>query len=381
MTTIRTDEEAMRRALELAQQGIGHVEPNPPVGAVIVSDAGEIVGEGFHEQYGGPHAEVHAIAAAGDQARGATLYCTLEPCSHFGKTPPCAPHVVKAGLRKVVVAMGDPAPHVAGRGFEILRQAGIEVVVGVCQHEARRLVAPFVTLMTQQRPYVHAKWAMTLDGRIATRTGHSQWISGEDSRAIVHDLRGRMDAILVGRGTALADDPLLTPRAAAGRPPGPRTPLRVVLDSRLEIPLTSRLVQTARDVPLLVATTSAAPADRFEALRGAGVEVAVIDGTASGGVVAAVDLAGLMKTLAGRKITNLLAEGGAGVLGSLRDADLLDEFHVFIAPKLIGGANALSPVGGAGLERIPDVQNIEILETRSLASGDVYLRGVRAGAD
>jgi len=378
MTTIRTDDEAMHRALELARRGIGYVEPNPAVGAVIVSPTGEVVGEGFHQQYGGPHAEVHAIAAAGDRCRGATLYCTLEPCSHFGKTPPCAPQVVQAGIRRVVVAMGDPAPHVAGEGLEVLRQAGVEVVVGVCEREARRLTAPFVTLMTKERPYVHAKWAMTLDGRIATRTGHSQWISGEDSRTIVHELRGRMDAILVGRGTALADDPLLTARAAAGRPPGPRTPLRVVLDSSLQLSVSSRLVQTAREVPLLVATTSASPADRIAALRDAGVDVEVFDGHAGERQRTRVDLAGVMRSLAGRKVTNLLAEGGSEILGALWDADLLDEFHVFLAPKIVGGTQGLSPIGGAGLDRIPSAPNIEVLETRSLGSGDVYLHGVRA---
>ena len=369
MVTFRTDEEAMRHALRLAERGTGSVEPNPAVGAVVVGPDGELLGEGWHQRYGQAHAEVNALAAAGDRSRGATLYVTLEPCSHVGKTPACAPLVVRSGVRRVVVATGDPAPHVAGRGLAILREAGLDVSVGTCEAEARRLVAPFVTLMTRHRPYVHAKWAMTLDGRIATRTGHSQWISSVASRRLVHEIRGRMDAILVGRGTVLADDPLLT-----ARPTGPRTALRIVLDSTLAIPMDSRLVQTAREIPVLVATTSRAPQERIVALRELGVEVQIYDSGHSP-EAPQVDLAALMKELGARQVTNLLVEGGGQTLGTFRDAGLIDELHVFIAPKIVG-SEGLSPVGGAGLDRIPEGAEFDTLETRTI-DGDIYWRGVR----
>src|SRR5262245_31687444 len=206
-----SDEPWMRRALELAEQGRGHVEPNPLVGAVVVRD-GRVVGEGWHQKFGGPHAEVFALAAAGEAARGATLYVSLEPCCHFGKTPPCSEAIIQAGIARVVAALRDPFPKVDGGGFKVLRAAGIQVTEGVGESAARRLNAPFVTLVTVGRPHVHAKWAMTLDGKIATRTGHSQWISNEASRRLVHLLRGFMDGILVGIGTALADNPQLTAR-------------------------------------------------------------------------------------------------------------------------------------------------------------------------
>lgn len=374
--TFSSDEEAMRRALELARRGRGLVEPNPMVGAVVVSPEGELVGEGNHEQFGGPHAEVNALRAAGERSRGGTLYCTLEPCSHFGKTPPCAPLVVSSGVRRVVLGTGDPAPHVAGRGIAILREAGIEVIVGVCEVEARQVVAPFVTLMTLGRPYVHAKWAMSLDGRIATRTGHSQWISNERSRARVHELRGRMDVILVGRGTAVADDPLLT-----ARPPGPRTPLRVVLDSTLRTPIDSRLVQTAREFPTLFATTSASDPVRREALVAQGVEVGIFDAEP---VAAAepsstsprVSIPALLSMLGQRTLTNLVVEGGGDVLGAFHDAGLLDEYHVFVAPKVIGGASAKSPLGGIGTEQVMGA-GLSVVATESL-DGDVYINAVPA---
>lgn len=372
--TFSSDEEAMRRALELARRGRGLVEPNPMVGAVVVSPEGELVGEGYHERFGGPHAEVNALRAAGDRTRGATLYCTLEPCSHFGKTPPCAPFVVGSGVRRVVLGTGDPAPHVAGRGIAILREAGIEVVVGVCDEEARQVVAPFVTLMTLGRPYVHGKWAMSLDGRIATRTGHSQWISNERSRQRVHELRGRMDAILVGRGTAVADDPLLT-----ARPPGPRTPLRIVLDSTLQTPIDSRLIQTAREFPTLFATTSAADPIRREAFAALGVEVELFDAEPVAAVETSssprVSIPALLSRLGERKLTNLLVEGGGAVLGAFHDAGLLDEYHVFVAPKIIGGATAKSPLGGIGTEQVM-ASGLTVVATESL-DGDVYINAVR----
>jgi diaminohydroxyphosphoribosylaminopyrimidine deaminase / 5-amino-6-(5-phosphoribosylamino)uracil reductase len=229
------EDQWMRLALDLAEKGRGWVEPNPLVGAVIVRDQ-QPVGQGWHRRYGEAHAEVNALAEAGELARGATLYVTLEPCCHHGKTPPCTDAVLRAGIRRVVAAMPDPFPQVAGQGAARLQAAGVEVALGLCEAEARRLNAPYLKLLATGRPYVHAKWAMTLDGKIATRTGDSKWISNQASRQRVHALRGLMDAIIAGIGTVLADDPLLT-----ARPPGPRTAVRVVLDSRGRLPATGQL--------------------------------------------------------------------------------------------------------------------------------------------
>lgn len=253
------DEYLMRRALELARRGEGRAEPNPMVGAVLAAPVdngigGPIIAEGWHAACGGPHAERVALSAAGTAARGGTLAVTLEPCCHHGKTGPCTDAIIAAGIARVIVATRDPFPAVNGGGIDALRRAGIEVRMGVCEPESRRLIAPFRMLIEQRRPWLIAKWAMSLDGRVATASGMSRWISAEPSRAIVHELRGRMDGILCGIGTVLADDPLLT-----ARPVGPRQALRIVLDTAARLPIESRLVHTAREVPVLVATGPAAP--------------------------------------------------------------------------------------------------------------------------
>ncbi|MEK6262900.1 MAG: bifunctional diaminohydroxyphosphoribosylaminopyrimidine deaminase/5-amino-6-(5-phosphoribosylamino)uracil reductase RibD [Planctomycetota bacterium] len=355
----------MRRALEFARRGIGFVEPNPAVGAIIVADGGGVVGEGWHERFGGPHAEVMALAAAGEAARGATLVVTLEPCCHFGKTPPCTRAVIAAGIRHVVVAVVDPAAHVNGGGIAELRAAGIEVEVGLLADDARRLIAPFAKLATTGLPWVHAKWAMTLDGKIASKTGSSRWITNESSRAVVHQLRGRMDAIIVGIGTVHADDPLLT-----ARPPGPRTPIRIVLDSTARTPLESQLVRTARDVRTVVIVTRHAPEDRCAALQAAGAEVLVVAEDSTGHS----DLGTVLGELGRQRLTNVLVEGGGRVLGRFFDAAAIDEVHAFIAPKLIGGAAAPSPLAGQGLAEMSvalrlDPSTVEVLD------GDIYLHG------
>lgn len=355
----------MQRALELASRGLGHVEPNPPVGAVIVDDNLQLLGEGYHQQFGGPHAEVHALAAAGESANGATIFVTLEPCAHHGKTPPCADAVIRAGLKRVVVAMQDPAPHVDGSGIERIRQAGIEVEVGLLEPEAQRLTAPFVKRITTGRPWIIAKWAMTLDGKIASHTTHSQWISNATSRQVVHQLRGRCDAVMVGIGTALADDPLLT-----ARPPGPRTAARIVVDSRARLPITSQLVQTARETPLLVAVLDSAPDAACAALSEAGATVLRLAGDGNDHV----SLSALCDELGRREMTNILVEGGAGLLGGLHDAGLIDECQVFIAPKLVGGTSAPSPLGGRGLEQIPQSGSFAHVDVEML-EGDLFVRG------
>jgi diaminohydroxyphosphoribosylaminopyrimidine deaminase/5-amino-6-(5-phosphoribosylamino)uracil reductase len=335
----------MGRALLLAERGRGYVEPNPLVGAVLVRD-GVVVGEGWHQRFGETHAEINALTAAGERARGATLYVTLEPCCHVGKTPPCTSAIVCAGVARVVAAMRDPFPQVAGQGAARLHAAGIAVDMNISEAAARRLNAPYLTLLAHGRPHVHAKWAMTLDGKIATRTGDSKWISNEASRKKVHELRGRMDAIVVGIGTALADDPLLTTR-----PPGPRTAIRIVLDSRGRLSATSRLVQTARETPLLVATGPQAAPVAVAVLASAGAEVLRIPAAGDRG---RLEIAPLLEELGRRRLTNVLVEGGSEVLGSFLDAGLIDEVHVFVAPLLAGGEQAKSPVAGTGIAKIAE---------------------------
>jgi diaminohydroxyphosphoribosylaminopyrimidine deaminase/5-amino-6-(5-phosphoribosylamino)uracil reductase len=360
-----SDLDWMRHALLLAERGRGSVEPNPLVGAVVVRD-GRLVGEGWHQKYGQAHAEVNALVAAGEAARGATLYVTLEPCCHFGKTPPCTDAVIRAGIRRVVAALADPFPQVAGRGEVLLRAAGIEFVMGIGADEARRQNAPYLKLLAQGRPYVHAKWAMTLDGKIATATGDSRWISNEASRRRVHEMRGRMDAIIIGLGTALADDPLLT-----ARPPGPRTAVRIVLDSKGQLPETSQLVQTAREVPTLLATVDPPSAHTQGKLRERGCEVLCLPSDSGRPSVTA-----LLDVLGQRRMTNVLVEGGAGVLGAFFDADQIDEVHIFVAPKIVGGSGAKSPVGGHGVERIAEALSLTELTAENV-DGDIYLHGRR----
>jgi diaminohydroxyphosphoribosylaminopyrimidine deaminase/5-amino-6-(5-phosphoribosylamino)uracil reductase len=344
----------MRHALALAARGRGSVEPNPMVGAMVLDPAGRFVGEGWHQKFGGPHAEVFALAQAGERARGGTLVVTLEPCCHQGKTPPCTDAVLKAGVARVAVAMADPFPKVAGGGLSILRGAGLDVNVGLCEADAVALNAPYLKLLRTGRPWVHAKWAMTLDGKIATRAGDSRWISGEESRRRVHELRGRMDAVLVGRGTLVADDPLLT-----ARPPGPRTPARVVVSASGELPPRCRLLDTAAEAPVIAYT---AHPDKLAAWAAAGAEV-----------VAAETLDAVLADLGRRRFTNVLVEGGGGLLGSVLDARAADEFHVFVAPKLVGGAGP-SPVGGAGVAKMADALQLD--RARFVPSGeDIYIHG------
>jgi diaminohydroxyphosphoribosylaminopyrimidine deaminase/5-amino-6-(5-phosphoribosylamino)uracil reductase len=354
----------MARALELAERGRGSVEPNPMVGCVIVAESDEVVGEGYHTRYGAPHAEIEALQMAGPRARGATMFVTLEPCCHFGKTPPCTEAIVAAGIKRVIAAMADPFPQVAGGGLHALQNAGLEVASGLLETEARSLNAPYLKLLATGKPWVIGKWAMTLDGKLATSIGDSKWISSEASRAIVHQLRGRVDAVLVGRGTAEADDPLLT-----ARPAGARVATRIVLDSNASLPLTSQLVRTAREIPVVVAVAETAPADRRNQLEAAGCEVLVVSGSNS------VDrLNALLEELGKRRMTNLLVEGGSRLLGSLLDARAIDEAHVFIAPKLVGGQHAYSPIGGEGINSITAALSLMSPQMKFVGQ-DIYVHG------
>src|SRR5262245_4947353 len=360
------DIDFMARALELAERGRGWVEPNPLVGAVVVRDD-RVVGEGWHENFGQDHAEVNALRQAGEAARGSTLYVTLEPCCHFGKSPPCTEAVIGAGVRRVVASMLDPFPQVAGQGVSHLREAGIDIEVGVGEVLARRLNAPYVKRLRTGRPWVHAKWAMTLDGKIATRTGQSKWITGEAARARVHMLRGRMDAIVVGRGTLVADDPLLT-----ARPPGPRTAVRIVLTARAEpMPESCRLLKSLKSAPVLVVTTDSSLA-RLAGWRACGAEVLGLPATADG----RLDIKSVLTELGRRGMSNVLVEGGAETLGRFRDAGEIDEVHAFIAPRVFGGTTAPSPVGGHGIVDLNEAWNLANYQLERLGD-DVLIRGMR----
>ncbi len=363
------DQRHMLRATQLSARGQGFVEPNPMVGCVIAATAEDplaltpVIAEGWHQAYGGPHAEIVALRAAGPRAAGATMYVTLEPCCHHGKTPPCTQAVLAAGLARIVIAHPDPFPDVVGRGIDQLKEAGLALEVGVLQEEAQRLNAPYLKLVKTGRPWVIAKWAMTLDGKLATRSGHSRWISSDASRAMVHQLRGRVDAILIGRGTAQSDDPMLT-----ARPPGPRVATRIVVDSRATLASDGQLVRTARQVPVIVAVAPEADTIERQRLVDAGCEVVECPGKSH-----TERLGQLLDCLGQRRMTNLLVEGGSRLLGSLWDAALIDEVHVFVSPKLVGGDTAPGPLGGTGLTQIPLAPNLTDVSLERL-DDDIYIR-------
>jgi len=341
------DRRFMRRVLRLAARGAGCVSPNPLVGAVIVKD-GSIVAEGWHHALGGDHAEVDALKKAGAAASGADLYVNLEPCCHFGRTPPCTRALIAAGIRRVVVAHIDPNPLIAGQGIAALRAAGVEVEVGVLESEARDVNAPFLTWITTGRPYVTLKMAMTLDGRTADREGYARWVSSEASRREVHRMRSRADAVMVGAGTARRDDPLLLPVLARPR----RRSLRVVVDEAASLSPTSRLAMTIRESPVLVAATDAADEARVAALRGLGVEVACLPS-----VDRRVDPGALLAELGRRQIGCVLVEGGPTLAASLLGRGLVDRIVLFVAPRLLGDPAALPLIGDLGIRDLAHAQD------------------------
>lgn len=324
------DLEHMRRALMLAKRGQGRVEPNPMVGCVLARGS-RVISEGFHRRFGAPHAEVEALRSADESVRGATAYVTLEPCDHHGKTPPCTEALIASGVRQVIVAMKDPGAAVAGRGFRRLRAAGIAVRVGCLRDEARALNAPYLTLVEQGRPWVLLKWAQSLDGRLTTPTGESSRISGTTADRWVHRLRGRVDGIIVGLRTALANDPRLTARGVTVR----RTATRIVLDSRLRTDPDSNLVRTARRIPTLIMTTKAAMtecSDRAERLVDRQVRIEGCRARRG-----RVDLSDALRRLGAMRMTNVMVEGGPTLLRELLARELADEAFVIVAPRLIGG--------------------------------------------
>jgi diaminohydroxyphosphoribosylaminopyrimidine deaminase / 5-amino-6-(5-phosphoribosylamino)uracil reductase len=339
----------MKMALDLAASAKGRTNPNPVVGAILVKD-GVIVGSGLHRKAGEPHAEVHAFRMAGEHAEGATLYVTLEPCSHFGKTPPCANIVKESNVARVVVALQDPNPQVAGRGIGLLREAGIEVEVGVLEKEARLLNERFVHNMVNRTPFVISKVAMTLDGKIAAYNGHSKWITGEASRHNVHLLRNEVDAILVGIGTVLADDPMLTTRLETGG----KNPFRVVLDSDLKTPLEAKITDTTEAKTWIVAKEGA-DLEKAKVLEEKGVEIIYVPKNDSG-----LDLSVLLNKLYEKGITDLLVEGGSEINGSFLRAGLINKFSIYVAPKIVGGRDSLTPFTGDNVESMDEALDVTI---------------------
>lgn len=333
------DRRWMDEALALARRGVGRTSPNPAVGAVVLDAKGAPAGRGWHERAGAPHAETAALREAGARARGGTLYLTLEPCAHQGRTPPCAPAVAGAGIARVVAAVQDPDPRTSGRGFQILREAGVRVEVGLRAREAVRLNEPFFAWNREGRPFVTLKVAASLDGRIATRTGESRWLTGERARAWVHDCRDRVDAILVGAGTILKDDPLLTarPEGREGKPL-----LRVVLDSRLKTPESARILPPDRGVATILATIGSAPSEKEELLRKAGAEILRLGPSGPEGV----PLAPLIEKLGERGVRHLLVEGGGRVHGSFLREGMAHKVLFFLAPLIIGDERAPGAVAG-----------------------------------
>ncbi len=359
----------MQRALALARRAEGRTSPNPPVGAVLVKD-GQIVGEGYHRRAGEPHAEAAALAQAGERARGATLYVTLEPCAHHGRTPPCTQALIRAGVAQVCFALKDPNPLVCGRGARELAAAGIVVQHGLCREEALEITLPFFKHITTGLPWLTAKFAMSLDGKIATHTGESRWISSTASRHKVHALRNVSDAILVGAGTVLADNPTLTTRLASGAEASKvHHPVRILADSRGRVPSTARIFQADLPGRTILATTSAAPGQHLEQLKAQGVEVWRLPADAKD----RVSLADLLKAVGERGMLTLLVEGGAELLGSLFSLNLVDQVWVFIAPLMIGGRRAPGPLGGLGVDHLSQATRLAPLRVEKLGP-DLWIR-------
>lgn len=348
------NEKYMRYAIELAKKGIGFVNPNPLVGAVIVKND-HIIGEGCHERYGTLHAERNAIASLTESAEGADIYVTLEPCCHHGKQPPCTEALVAAGIKNVYVGSYDPNPLVSGKGFSYLRKHGINVYENVLREECDALNDIFFHYITTQRPYVIMKSAMSIDGRTAAYTGDSKWITNNLSREDAHKTRKRCAAIMAGIGTALADDPMLNCRCD-----NPSQPIRIICDSNARIPMNSNLIKTARDIPVIIATTDSGAYRKAE-LEAAGAEVIVTSGSK-------VNLPELMTELGRRKIDSVLVEGGSELHASMLSAGLVNELHVYIAPKIIGGVNAKPVVGGTGAALVRDAYMFGMPQTETFGS-------------
>lgn len=362
MYSIKQDEFYMQQALDLSKQATGYVDTNPLVGCVIVRD-GQILAKGYHHKYGDLHAERDAIKNAPTSLVGATAYVTLEPCCHQGKQPPCTDALIEAGIAKVVVAASDPNPKVAGKGLKLLREAGIEVVTGVLEQQALELNEVFIHYIQKNQPFIALKYAMTIDGKIATSTGASKWITGEEARAHVHQLRHAYSAIMVGIGTVLADDPLLTARFD-----GAINPTRIIIDSKLRMPLNSQIVQTAQVIPTIVVTTST-DQNKIKALQV--VDIEVLQGEQDH-----VDLSALMPILGDKGINSILVEGGASLNGALVKAGLVNKVYSYVAPKIFGGQHALSPIGATGISLPSEALQLEVRSIKRFGTDILIESGV-----
>lgn len=349
----------MKKALDLAKKGMGYTSPNPLVGAVLVKD-GKVIGKGYHRFYGGPHAEVYAIEDAGTEARGATLYVNLEPCSHYGKTPPCALKIIEAGIKRVVVAMEDPNPLVSGKGIKLLKEAGIEVEVGLMEGEARRLNEIFLKYISTDLPFVIIKIAQTLDGYLATGTGDAKWITNREARLYGHKLRHQVDAILVGIGTVLADNPSLTTRLPAG---GGRDGIRIVLDSKLRIPPEARIIN--QDSPAKTIIACGQEVDQNKMLRlqdKKGVEILPLPLNREG----RIPLRELLSRFHSDGISSILVEGGSRVNYSFLKSGLVDRVYTFIAPKILGGSDGIPVFTGEGPAKMDGLKRLKNVRCQNL---------------
>lgn len=361
----------MRRALTLAEKGIGYTNPNPLVGAVIVKN-GEVIGEGYHMKYGGNHAEVNAFLNATQDVRDATLYVNLEPCSHFGKTPPCANAIVKKGIKKVFIGLMDPNPKVAGKGIEILRSNGIEVVVGLLEDECKKVNEIFLKYITTNIPFCILKTAMTLDGKVASYTGNSRWVTNGISRKYVHELRHKVSAIMVGIGTVITDDPKLNVRLEGKVT---KNPIRIIVDSTGKIPLSSKVLNVNLDTKTILATTKRASEDKLKILKEMGIEILIVPQKNN-----RVDLSYLMKALGERNIDSVLLEGGSNLNYTATQEGIVDKIITFIAPKIIGGASAKTPIGGKGIALMNDAIKVESMQIHKFGD-DFMLEGYLERSD
>jgi len=353
----------MNRALDLSKRGVGKVNPNPMVGAIIVKNK-RIISEGYHEFFGGPHAEVNAVKNAEEDIKGSEIYVTLEPCSHYGKTPPCTDLIIKSGIKKVYVGMLDPNPLVAGKGIEKLRNNGIEVEVGILEKKIKKNNEVFIKYITEKIPFCILKTAMTLDGKIATHTGDSQWISNEESRKIVHQIRNKTMAIMVGRGTVEKDNPKLNTRLTDEIT---KDPVRIVVDTNASIPLDSYIIKTARETKTIIAVSNRVNVEKLEPLIEAGVEILKLPLTNR-----KIDLKALMKKLGARGIDSVLIEGGGELGWSAIESEIVDKIITFIAPKIIGGTNSKTPIEGVGYATIKETQKLKF-ENVEMIQGDILI--------
>lgn len=357
----------MGLALELAQKGRGRTSPNPMVGAVIVKN-NKILGKGYHKRAGLEHAEIAALKKAGSKARGATLYVNLEPCGHFGKTPPCAGAIIKSGVKKVVAAMKDPNPVNNGRGFKRLKEAGIRIISGILEQEAKQLNTIFVKYITTGRPFVIVKAAQSLDGKIATRTGESKWISSAESRKFVRELRKQVDAVMVGANTVVKDDPLLTVTSDKLQVASKRKrPIKIIVDTALKIPFSARIFSKDSPAKVILATTQKALKKKIAQFERIGCEVLILNEKNG-----RVDLSQLMRELGKREVTSVLVEGGGELIGGLVEERLVDKFLFFISPKIIGGRDAVTSVEARGAGTIENSLNLKNTEYKTIG-GDLLI--------